>query len=181
MAHKPCSKYANQPSPGPVPLLSLPMPTSPVRLLVPLVNISSATRQFLTSMNQDLWVHSKFSTEELEWLVLPMEVRFGIFAKLIDKLKFQPISVLEGTPQPTPIEVDEEENNEDDYCQILVKSMADAANALAACGMWCHDKKWSSLEANENFKSFYDNLRRLSGLFGFLPNTHKCPTPLPCT
>ncbi|KAF9441941.1 hypothetical protein P691DRAFT_790306, partial [Macrolepiota fuliginosa MF-IS2] len=104
MARKVRSKYANQSPLGPAPSTSTSTPSSPSRPLVSLVNLSAATRQFLATMNQDRRVRSEFTKEELERLVPPTDVRFGVFTELFDKLKFQVVSVPEGTPDPTPIE-----------------------------------------------------------------------------
>ncbi|KAF9440396.1 hypothetical protein P691DRAFT_782484, partial [Macrolepiota fuliginosa MF-IS2] len=167
MARKTRSKYANQSPPGPTPSTSTSTPSSPSRPLVSLVNLSAATRH-------------EFSKEELERLVPPVDVRFGVFTELFDKLKFQAISVPEGTPDPTPIEVDKEDNDEENIPDFLVEDMGDANNAIAACGSYTNGKTLSTLKDDEHYVVFLENLKRLALLFNIIPAPHQCPPPPHC-
>ncbi|KAF9441520.1 hypothetical protein P691DRAFT_766186 [Macrolepiota fuliginosa MF-IS2] len=180
MARKTRSKYANQSTPGPAPSTSTSTPSSPSRPLVSLVNLSAATRQFLATMNQDRRVCSEFSKEELERLVPPADVRLGVFTELLDKLKFQAISVPEGTPDPIPIEVDEEDNDEEHTPYFHVEDMGDANDAIAACGSYTNGKTLSALKDDEHYAVFLENLKRLALLFNIIPAPHQCPPPPPC-
>ncbi|KAF9442397.1 hypothetical protein P691DRAFT_789526 [Macrolepiota fuliginosa MF-IS2] len=125
-------------------------------------------------MNQDRHVASKFTREELERIVPPIDIWLQVVAKLICMNFEQVDGVRNIVNTSTPLKVD---NNEDALETEELSPIGEFTNAIAQFGKW--NLSNTIADDNEEHAGLLNNITQLAKMFNLIPAPHHCPPPLP--